>query len=87
MAVVAEQTMPPVPVRTPSVVSGRQEGLPGLPPLRTARGGGGGCRPVEKGPRWVQAGARDRARLVSKEAIHVMSQCRVVAAQHPRGME
>jgi hypothetical protein len=85
--VVAEQAMPSVPVRAPSVVSGRQEGLPGQPPLRTARGGGGGRRPVVKGPHWVQAGARDHARLVSKEVIHVMSQRRGVAAQHPRGME
>jgi hypothetical protein len=85
--VVAEQAMPPVPVRAPLVVSGRQEGLPGQPSLRTARSGGGGRRPVVNGPRWVQAGARDHVRLVSKEAIHVMSQRRGVAGHHPSGME
>jgi hypothetical protein len=85
--VVAEQAMPPVPVRAPSVVSGHQEGLPGLPSLRTARGEGSGRRLVVNGPRWVQAGARDHARLVSKEAIHVMSQHRGVAGHHRSGME
>jgi hypothetical protein len=84
---VAEQEMSPVQVRAPSMVLGRQQGLPGQPLLRTARDGVGGRRPVERGPRWVQAGVRDQALLVSKEAIHVMSQCRGVAAQHPRGME
>jgi hypothetical protein len=65
----------------------RQQGLSGLPHLRMARDGVGGRRPVGRGPRWVQAGVRDQALLVSKEAIHVMSQRQGVAAQHPRGME
>lgn len=78
MAVV-EQEMPPVLVRTPLGE------LPGQPPLQTARDGVGGRNAVEREPRWVQVGARDHARLVSKEAI--LSRRRGVAAQHPRGME
>jgi hypothetical protein len=59
VAVVAEQAMPlvlgmpPVLVGAPSVMSGHQEELPGQPLRRSARGGAGGRRPVEKGPHWI----------------------------------
>ena len=67
--------------------AGALGGTAGAAASPEARGGGGGLRPMEREPRWVHAGARDHAHLVSKEAIHVMPQRQSVAAQHPRGME